>query len=152
MLLKRLMLLVFLASLPMCAQVNNGAIIYADQYTTLTYQQIIDTICPSNGCTIYATSPNASRSIGTVDPGTKVVTIYFGPFTYTIDHMILRKGFRIIGMGASDAGTILQSINASSPMSSLPNQLQRRSRQRCIPLWLSSLRGFRQHVPKWNLA
>ncbi len=116
MLLKRLMLLVFLASLPMCAQVNNGAIIYADQYTTLTYQQIIDTVCPSNGCTIYATSPNASRSIGTVDPGAKVVTIYFGPFTYTLDHMILRKGFRIVGMGASDAGTILQSINASTPM------------------------------------
>jgi len=119
--LKNLLLAVFLISLPICAQVNNSAIIYADQYTTLTYQQIVDTVCPTNGCTIYATSPNASQTIGTLDPGNKVVTIYLGPFTYNLDHMILRKGFRIIGMGASDAGTILQSTNASNyPMFLLP--------------------------------
>jgi hypothetical protein len=119
--LKKLTLAVFLISLPICAQVNNSAIIYADQNTTLTYQQIVDTVCPTNGCTIYATSPNASRTIGTLDPGTKVVTIYLGPFTYNVDHMILRKGFRIIGMGASDAGTILQSTNTSNyPMFLLP--------------------------------
>lgn len=118
--LKKLMLTVFLISLPICAQ-NNSAIIYADQNTTLTYQQIVDTVCPTNGCTIYATSPNASQTIGTLDPGNKVVTIYLGPFTYNVDHIILRKGFRIIGMGASDAGTILQSTNTSNyPMFLLP--------------------------------
>jgi len=118
--LKKLMLAVFLISLPICAQ-NNSAIIYADQNTTLTYQQIVDTVCPTSGCTIYATSPNASQTIGTLDPGTKVVTIYLGPFTYNVDHIILRKGFRIIGMGASDAGTILQSTNTSNyPMFLLP--------------------------------
>jgi len=120
---KKLMLAIFLISLPLCAQVNNSAIIYADQYTSplLSYQDIVNNICPANGCTIYATSPNASQNLGTLDPGTKVVTIYLGPFIYSVDHIILRKGFRIIGMGASDAGTILQSTNTSNtPMFMLP--------------------------------
>jgi hypothetical protein len=110
----------------MCSQlwaqsVNNSAILYADQYTGFTYQQIISNACPAAGCTIYATSPNASLSLGTIDPGSKVVTIYLGPFTYTVDHIIMRKGLKIIGMGASGAGTILQSINTSNfPIFSLP--------------------------------
>lgn len=100
---------------------NNSAILYADQYTSFTYQQIINNACPAAGCTIYATSPNASLSLGTIDPGSKVVTIYLGPFTYNVDHIILRKGLKIIGMGASDAGTIMQSTNTSNlPIFSLP--------------------------------
>src|SRR5438270_4848050 len=119
---KKLMLVVFLISLPLCAQ-NTSAIIYADQYTSppLSYQDIVNTICPASGCTIYATSSNASQTIGTLDPGSRVVTIYLGPFTYNVDHIILRKGFRIIGMGASDHGTILQSTNTTNtPMFMLP--------------------------------
>src|SRR5581483_12460539 len=101
--------------------VNNSAIIYADQYTSFSYQQIITNACPTAGCTIYATNPNASLSLGSIDPGAKVVTIYLGPFTYNVDHIILRKGLRVIGMGASDAGTILQSVNTgNSPIFSLP--------------------------------
>ena len=117
---KKLTLAFFLISLPICAQTSN-AIIYADQNNTLSYQQIVDNVCPTNGCTIYATSPSASQTIGTLDPGSKVVTIYLGPFIYNLDHIILRKGFRLVGMGASDAGTILQSTNTSNtPMFMLP--------------------------------
>jgi hypothetical protein len=121
---KKLILVVFLISLPICAQ-NTSAIIYADQYTTPplsdSYQDIVNNVCPTSGCTIYATSSTASQTLGTLDPGSKVVTIYLGPFTYSVDHIILRKGFRLIGMGASDAGTILQSTNPSNtPMFMLP--------------------------------
>ena len=142
---KKLLLAVFLISLPICAQ-NNSAIIYADQNTTLTYQQIVDTVCPTNGCTIYATSPNASRTIGTLDPGNKVVTIYLGPFTYNVDHMILRKGFRLIGMGASDAGTILQSTNtANYPMFLLPQTSG-------VPATDVYLYGFRLYAASGNTS
>lgn len=119
---KKIWFFCFLVSSPLAAQtLNNNAIIYADQYTSFTYQQIISNACPTRGCTIYATSAIANQSLGTIDPGSKVVTIYLGPFTYNVDHIILRKGLRIIGMGASDAGTLLQSVNTSNfPMFSLP--------------------------------
>lgn len=117
---KQISLLVLLFAVPMWSQTNNSAIIYADQYTSLTYQQIADTICPASGCTIYATSSNASTTIGTLDVGAKPVTIYLGPFQYNIDHIILRTGFRMIGMGAAYNGTILQSINANSPLFLIP--------------------------------
>jgi hypothetical protein len=124
---KKLLLAVFLISLPICAQ-NTNAIIYAEQYTSpqftnppLTYQNIVDNVCPLKGCTIYATSSSTGLDLGTLDPGNKVVTIYLGPFSYTLDHIILRKGFRLIGVGASDAGTILQSNNmTNTPMFMLP--------------------------------
>jgi hypothetical protein len=111
---KYLLLFLVFPWLPLYAQVNNSAIIYADQYTTLTYQQIVDTVCPAAGCTIYATSPNASRTIGTLDPGSKVVSIYLGPFTYNVNYIILRRGMRVIGMGATPVGTILQSTNTAN--------------------------------------
>ncbi|MGB9123850.1 MAG: hypothetical protein WCE73_24760 [Candidatus Angelobacter sp.] len=125
-------------ALPVCAQTSN-AIIYADLNTNLTYQQMIDspTLCPSPvgvstpGCTIYATSPNASKSLGTIDPASsgtqKTVTLYLGPFTYTVDHIVMRSGLRIIGTGAAwnsntgTQGTRLQSTNTSNfPMFKLP--------------------------------
>ena len=113
--------LLLLCSQLWAQSVNNSAILYADQYTSFSYQQMVNNACPTAGCTIYATSPNASLSLGTIDPGAKVITIYLGPFTYNVDHIILRKGLRIIGMGASDAGTILQSVNTSNfPIFSLP--------------------------------
>lgn len=114
-----------LLALPACAQTSN-AIVYADLNTGMTYQAMIDssTLCPAPGCTIYATSPNAGKDLATIDPahsGTqKAVTIYLGPFTYTIDHIVLRSALRIIGMGAAwnsttaTQGTILQSSNTSN--------------------------------------
>jgi len=117
---KLLLTAVFLACAPLVAQVNNAAIIYADQYTTLTYQQIVDTVCPTNGCTIYATSPNASNNIGNLDPGNKQVTLYLGPTTYNVITIILRRGLRIIGMGATPTGTVLQISGGSTSIFNLP--------------------------------
>src|SRR5689334_8346125 len=88
-----------LLTLPACAQTST-AIVYADLNTGMTYQAMIDsaTLCPAPGCTIYATSPNAGKDLATIDPKAKAVTIYLGPFTYTIDHIVMRSGLRIIGM------------------------------------------------------
>lgn len=117
---KLLFIAVCLACTPLVAQVNNNAIIYADQYTTLTYQQIVDTVCPTSGCTIYATSPNASNNIGNLDPGNKPVTLYLGPTTYNVITIILRRGLRIIGMGATPTGTVLQISGGSTSIFNLP--------------------------------
>ena len=75
--------------------------------------------------------PNASKSLGIIDPASsgtqKTVTLYLGPFTYTVDHIVMRSGLRIIGTGAAwnrnkgTQGTILQSTNTSNfPMFKLP--------------------------------
>lgn len=118
---KLLLSFVCLACLRVIAQTNNGAIIYADQYTNLTYQQIVNTVCPSNGCVIYATSPNASLNIGNLDVGSKVVTLYLGPFQYNVTQIILRRGLRVIGMGGTPSpGTILQIGGGSNAIFNLP--------------------------------
>jgi hypothetical protein len=118
-----------LTCLPAVGQTTT-AIVFADQFPTTAIGDLVssNTICPSPGCTIYATSPSASRSIGTLDPGSKAVTVYLGPFTYTVNTILLRASLRIIGMGGCaavqnaacvnfDNGTTLQ----SSPSPSFPN-------------------------------
>jgi hypothetical protein len=90
--------------------------------------------CPANGCVIYALSPDVNRNLGNVDPGNKSITIYLGPFTYSVNTITLRKGMKIIGMGASQSpsgasvcttaspcnGTALQSTNANAPVFVIP--------------------------------
>lgn len=90
--------------------------------------------CPSNGCVIYAVSPLVNRNLGYIDPKYKAITIYLGPYTYTVKQITLRKSLKIIGMGASggtngsvtcsvDApcnGTALQSINGNNPVFVIP--------------------------------
>jgi hypothetical protein len=89
--------------------------------------------CPANGCIIYAVSPNVNRNLGSIDPGFKAVTIYLGPYTYTVKQIMLRKALKIIGMGASGGthlptcsstapcnGTTLQSINGNNPVFVVP--------------------------------
>lgn len=91
--------------------------------------------CPAEGCVIYATSPKVDRNLGTIDPGSKVITLYLGPYTYNVRQVTLRSGLRIIGMGASGApggngwgscaappcnGTSLQSVNGNNPVFVLP--------------------------------
>jgi hypothetical protein len=90
--------------------------------------------CPSNGCVIYAYSPAANRNLGSIDPGTKAVTIYLGPYTYTVNQITLRKSFKIIGMGTGGGavgtptcsvalpcnGTTLQSVNGNNPVFVIP--------------------------------
>jgi hypothetical protein len=74
--------------------------------------------CPANGCVVYAVSPNVNLNLGSIDPGSKVVTIYLGPFTYTVNQITLRSGLKIIGMGGTE--TILQSVNGNNPVFVLP--------------------------------
>ncbi len=80
--------------------------------------------CPANGCIIYAVAPNTNLNLGNIDPGNKAVTIYLGPYTYTVNQITLRKALKIIGMGASGTylgnGTILQSINGNKPVFVIP--------------------------------
>jgi hypothetical protein len=90
--------------------------------------------CPKNGCIIYAVSPGVNLNLGNIDPGFKAITIYLGPYTYTVKQIMLRKGLKIIGMGASASpsgtvacsiaapcnGTALQSINGNNPVVVIP--------------------------------
>ena len=90
--------------------------------------------CPASGCIIYAVSPNVNLNLGTIDPGYKAITIYLGPFTYTVKQITLRKGMKIIGMGASGGvngsvtcsvaapcnGTALQSVGGNNPVFVIP--------------------------------
>ena len=89
--------------------------------------------CPQNGCIIYAVSPQVNLNLGTIDPGSKAITIYLGPYTYTVNQITLRKALKIVGMGASGGalnesctqaapcnGTNLQSVNGNNPVFVLP--------------------------------
>jgi len=76
--------------------------------------------CPADGCVIYATSPNVNLQLGTVDPGSKAVTLYLGPYTYLVDQIMLRRNLKIIGMGSGV--TFLQSVNGNNPVVVSPQQ------------------------------
>jgi hypothetical protein len=90
--------------------------------------------CPASGCVIYAYSPKVNLNLGYIDPGDKSVAIYLGPYTYTVKQIMLRKGLKLIGMGASGGvngsptcstaapcnGTALQSINGNNPVFVIP--------------------------------
>jgi len=90
-------------------------------------------ICPPNGCIIYAVSPLVNRNLGSFDPGNRAITIYLGPYAYSVMQITLRSSLKIIGMGASGGndnvvctigspcnGTTLQSVNGNSPVFVLP--------------------------------
>jgi hypothetical protein len=95
---------------------NLANILFADQFAAGVPAAV--SACPSSGCVIYAVSPNVNLNLGTIDPGSKRITIYLGPFTYTVNQITLRNSLKIIGMGAS--GTVLQSVNGNNPVFVLP--------------------------------
>ncbi len=112
---------------------NLSNILFADRFP----QGVPDAVaaCPANGCIIYALSPSVNLNLGTIDPGTKAITIYLGPYTYTVKQITLRKALKIIGMGATGGvttttqtcssaapcnGTALRSINGNNPVFVLP--------------------------------
>ncbi len=111
---------------------NLSNILFADAYPGGVSAAI--TACPANGCIIYAVSPNVNLSLGNIDPGYKAITIYLGPYTYTVNQVTLRKSLKIIGMGASGGvngsptcsvaapcnGTALQSVNGNNPVFVIP--------------------------------
>jgi hypothetical protein len=112
---------------------NLSNILFADAYPGGVPAAI--TACPSNGCVIYAGSPNVNLNLGNIDPGYKSITIYLGPYTYTVKQIVLRKALKIIGMGAVGGivgttptcspsapcnGTALQSVNGNNPVFVIP--------------------------------
>jgi hypothetical protein len=111
---------------------NLSNILFADRFPGGVAQAI--EACPASGCVISALSPKVDLNLGTIDPGTKAITIYLGPYTYTVKQVILRKGMKIIGMGASGGtngsvtcsvaapcnGTTLQSVNGNDPVFVVP--------------------------------
>jgi hypothetical protein len=94
---------------------NLSNILFADQFPNGVPDAV--SACPAVGCVIYAVSPNVNPNLGTIDPESKVITMYLGPFTFTVNQITLRSGLKIIGMGA---GTTLQSVNGNNPVFVLP--------------------------------
>jgi hypothetical protein len=111
---------------------NLSNILFADRFPGGVSAAIAG--CPANGCIIYAVAPTVNLNLGNIDPGFKAITIYLGPYTYTVKQVTLRKGLKILGMGASGGvngtvtcsiaapcnGTTLQSINGNNPVFVLP--------------------------------
>ncbi len=108
-------------------------ILFADQFAGGVPDAV--RACPAKGCVIYAVSPKVNLNLGAIDPGSKVITLYLGPFTYNVKQITLRNGLRILGMGASGAptgsdpgcsaatpcnGTTLQSVNGNNPVFVIP--------------------------------
>ena len=111
---------------------NLSNILFADRFAGGVPAAVA--ACPANGCIIYAGSPNVNLNLGTIDPGSKAITIYLGPYIYTVNQIILRKALKIIGMGGAGGltgsvactvaapcnGTTLQSVNGNNPVFVLP--------------------------------
>ncbi len=97
---------------------NLANILFADQFSDGVPGAVA--ACPSEGCTIYAGSKNINRDLGTINPGGKLITIYLGPYTYTVKQITLRNGLKIIGASSSIPGTILQSTNGNNPVFVIP--------------------------------
>ena len=91
-------------------------IVFADQFPGGVPDAIAS--CPADGCVIYALSPNVNLNLGTIDPGSKAVTLYLGPYTYTVTQITLRRELQIIGVGSGI--TFLQSVNGNNPVIVLP--------------------------------
>jgi hypothetical protein len=100
----------------MVSMQNLANILFADQFAGGVPAAV--NACPAKGCIIYALSPSVNLNLGTIDPGSKIVTIYLGPFAFTVNQITLRNSLKIIGMGAS--GTTLQSVNGNNPVFVLP--------------------------------
>jgi hypothetical protein len=110
---------------------NLANILFADQFPG-GVSAAIDA-CPADGCVIYALSPKVPLNLGTLDPGSKAVTLYLGPYTFNVKQITLRRGLKIVGMGASGGtlgsaacstapcnGTTLQSVSGNQPVFVLP--------------------------------
>ena len=95
---------------------NTPNVLYAEQFAGGVPDAI--RACPSPGCVIYAYSQNANRNLRTIDPGTKAITLYLGPFTYKVNQITLQRDLKIIGMGSGI--TFLKSVNGNNPVIVVP--------------------------------
>jgi hypothetical protein len=95
---------------------NLANILFADQFPGGVPDAV--KACPAAGCVIYAYSPNVNLSLGTIDPGKKAITVYLGPYTYSVTEITLEDDLKIIGMGSGV--TTLQSADSSMPVFVVP--------------------------------
>jgi hypothetical protein len=95
---------------------NTSNVLYAEQFVGGVPDAI--KACPSSGCVIYAYSQMANRNLKTIDPGTKAITIYLGPYTYYVNQITLERDLKIIGMGSGV--TFLKSVNGNNPVVVVP--------------------------------
>jgi hypothetical protein len=91
---------------------NLANMLFADQFPGGVPDAIA--ACPAAGCVIYALSPKVNLNLGTIDPGSKAITLYLGPYTYTVTQITLRRELQIIGMGSGI--TFLQSVSGNNPV------------------------------------
>lgn len=92
------------------AQNLDFATVYAAAYSNV---QAAIAACPaSQGCVVDARDPNVNLALGAIDPGSKVIFLLLGPYTYTFTQITLENGFKMYG--ATDFGlgviTILHSV------------------------------------------
>ena len=91
-------------------------VLYADEFSG-GVPEAIDA-CRSPGCIIYADSKTVNRNLGSINPGSKAITLYLGPFTYNLKEITLQRNLKIIGMGSGV--TFLQSVNGNNPVVVVP--------------------------------
>lgn len=83
-------------------QSENGlATVFADQFASV---QAAINVLPAAGGIVNATSPNVNPALGSLNPGTKAITLYLGPLAagYTVNQITLQTNFKIIGCGATN--------------------------------------------------
>jgi hypothetical protein len=90
--------------------INN--IIYVDGNVYTTVAAAIAAL-PAAGGEIHVTTAFTPATLGTIDPGTKAVTLNLAPETYNFTQIIRRNNLRVIGAGSA-IGTVLQSTNAGT--------------------------------------
>jgi len=98
---------------------NLANILFADQFPGGVPDAV--KACPAAGCVIYAYSPNTNLNLGSFDPGQKAITLYLGPYTYSVTQITLEDDLKIIGMGAGV--TTLQSAESTMPVFVVPQHI-----------------------------
>lgn len=100
---------------------QGGATVFAEQFANVA---TAIAALPANGGVVNALSNSVNPALGTIDFGSRVVTLLLGTngtTGYTVDHFVMRKGCQIIGLGGSDAGTLITSVGLNSqPMFVIP--------------------------------
>jgi hypothetical protein len=130
--------------------VNGRVFVDGVKYTTLN-AALADPSC-SNGCTIDMSgdlSPGA-LGLGSVDWGSRPITLLLGPHTYTTSHIVLHTDSHIIGVGmgfsssSSFPATVIQCTSKTEDCITITQTDQ--------PVQHVLLEGFRLYAPKANAS
>jgi hypothetical protein len=130
--------------------VNGRVFVDGVKYTTLN-AALADPSC-SNGCTIDMSgdlSPGALE-LGSVDWGSRPITLLLGPHTYKTSHIVLHTDSHIIGVGMgfssspSFPATVIQCTSKTEDCITITQTDQ--------PVQHVLLEGFRLYAPKANAS